>query len=94
MPFYTYKCNECGVYDEWKSSSAQFNEVSYCPLCRSVGKRVFQPPNILRTSHALRKRVENGAEPKLVKREELKGTPRHHHHHSHQQVARPWQVGH
>jgi hypothetical protein len=44
--------------------------------------------------HAVRKRIEDSALPKIKKREELSGSRQHHHHHRHSVKARPWQIGH
>ncbi|KIL49762.1 FmdB family zinc ribbon protein [Jeotgalibacillus soli] len=93
MPFYTFECIQCGIYDEWHKSTASYNEEAKCPSCYQERKRVFLPPNLLFTSQALRKRVDSGMEPKIVKKENIGGKPRHHHKHS-QQPKRPWQISH
>ncbi|WP_017729424.1 zinc ribbon domain-containing protein [Halalkalibacterium ligniniphilum] len=93
MPFYTFECPQDGFYEEWHKSTATYNVQSFCPHCQQAGTRVFLPPNLILSPNAVRKRVEAGKEPKIVKKENLGGKPRHQHQHQKTQ-QRPWQISH
>ncbi|RXT06490.1 FmdB family zinc ribbon protein [Ammoniphilus sp. CFH 90114] len=99
MPLYGFRCNECGDFQQWIKLADVSNPV-YCPNCSEHASRIFTAPGLSMVPNAIRKRMEYGAEPKLVSKSELdKKTPYHHHNHHHhhdhkKQPQRPWQIGH
>lgn len=85
MPLYEFRCDDCGVFDLWRSMSESSNP-AHCPGCDTQGKRIFSPPMILSTG-----RIQKvSAEPKLIARN-LKPKPPRVQYHS---GSRPWMVGH
>ncbi|NER78059.1 MAG: zinc ribbon domain-containing protein [Leptolyngbya sp. SIO1D8] len=70
MPLYEFKCDPCGVFDEWRSL-ADRNVPAYCPICQKLGKRVFSPPTMLSGSLRLRQEIQ---EPRLVSRDRETGS--------------------
>lgn len=85
MPLYEFRCDECGVFDEWRAM-AQCNAPAQCPNCQKNAKRIFSAPALL--SGSLRLKREN-PEPQLVKREQ---TPESAKVRSH--AGRPWMISH
>ena len=54
MPLYEFECETCGSFDVW----LLMNELSspvHCPTCQAPARRVFTPPNLVRTPPAVRK---------------------------------------
>jgi putative FmdB family regulatory protein len=93
MPRYEFLCEECGPFEQWINMSSITEKVD-CPTCDHQANRMYSPPGIILTSYALRRRVEQSAVPKVVKREHGK-THDHGPGHSHQHtVNRPWMAGH
>lgn len=87
MPQYTFKCNDCGEYDVWKSMSEDLAR-DRCPGCSSETYRVFTLFNVSQMDAKLVKKIDEGMMPKVVKREELpKGNIR-----KKEKNPRPWMV--
>lgn len=86
MPLYEFRCDECGLFDEWRAMS-ECNAPASCPSCQQPGRRVFSAPMVL--SGSLRLKREN-PEPQLVKRE-LEPKPSKVKDHK---GGRPWMISH
>ncbi len=54
MPLYEFECANCGPFDVWRLMRELRNPVE-CPHCHSAARRVFTPPNLVRTSQPVRK---------------------------------------
>lgn len=87
MPLYEFKCNDCGIFDAWRSL-AEYNNPVNCPDCSQSATRIFSPPTAI-LSGSLRLKKEN-PEPKLVKRERELQQPRV----KNYNCGRPWAIGH
>lgn len=83
MPLYEFRCNDCGIFDVWRSIAECTNPVC-CPACNEPTRRVFSAPALC---GSLRLKQEN-REPQLVKRE-VEPTSRVKSH-----AGRPWMIGH
>ncbi|MMZ55119.1 Zinc ribbon domain protein [compost metagenome] len=93
MPIYEYRCRECGDFEKWLTMQETGLSVE-CPTCDEQAERVFSAPGLMIMSHNIRKRIEYGAEPKVMSKQELDMKP-HYHRHSHKkEPSRPWQIGH
>ncbi|MCJ0929845.1 hypothetical protein MST22_01545 [Virgibacillus halodenitrificans] len=46
-----------------------------CPTCNTIAKRVFKPPMTLRMDSKVKKRIENGMKPRVVKKENMPKNP-------------------
>jgi putative FmdB family regulatory protein len=64
MPLYEYQCEDCGMFEEWRSLS-EVDLPFHCPTCQRPGKRIFSPPTVL--SGSFRLKHEN-PEPQLIQR--------------------------
>lgn len=99
MPLYEFRCETCGLFDQWRTLS-EATAPMVCPTCQSTAKRIYSVPGVITTPYALRRRVEQSAEPKVVARpqgEESGSSHDHSHKHSaqgHNHHGRPWMVGH
>lgn len=87
---YTFYCKTCGHFTEWHQSMKGNKQQSICPECNAVAKRVFMPPITFRMNSTLKRTIEEGMEPKLVKKEDMPKTPLK----SKPRLTRPWQAGH
>ena len=89
MPLYEFRCEKCGLFEEWRTMAEVSNPV-ICPACQSTAKRIFSPPNVMLSS-SLRLRQEN-SEPQKVKRtqEQETITPKYQSHTN----GRPWMINH
>lgn len=88
MPLYEFKCEKCGLFEEWRTIAEASNPI-VCPSCQSAAKRIFSPPAIMLSS-SLRLRQEN-PQPQLIKRnQEREITPKYKSH-TH---GRPWMISH
>lgn|GEM_PF-256060 len=91
MPIYEFLCEACGLFEQQRSLK-EASEPMVCPTCQAAAKRVYSPPGFLLTPRALRRRIENSADPKLVTRsqpgEPLPPKLQH------QVGGRPWQLVH
>ncbi|QZZ22360.1 zinc ribbon domain-containing protein [Leptothermofonsia sichuanensis E412] len=87
MPLYEFKCQSCGVFEEWRSLS-QSSDPAVCPTCQQPGKRVISAPAVnLSSSLSLR---HPRSEPELVKRETEPKPQKF----QHQSCGRPWMLNH
>ena len=86
MPLYEFRCDDCGVFEAWRTLAERDTPAS-CPHCQQMGKRIFSPPALL--SGSLRLKVEN-PEPQLVKREREPERPKPRVH----EGGRPWMLSH
>lgn len=87
MPLYEFRCDDCGVFDQWRTM-AECKNPATCPSCQEPAKRIFSPPALL--SGSLRLKTEN-SEPQLVKRtsnQEDRSRVRSH------TGGRPWMISH
>jgi putative FmdB family regulatory protein len=86
MPLYEFKCDNCGLFDQWRVLS-EYDTPAHCPTCQQTARRVFSPPAVL--SGSLRLKHEN-REPQVVKRDREPVSPRVSNHTG----SRPWMIGH
>ncbi|SDK90523.1 FmdB family zinc ribbon protein [Lacicoccus qingdaonensis] len=70
MPQYTFKCEQCGEYDVWKSMNDNLAS-DECPGCSGESSRVFTLFNVSRMDSKIVKRIDEGMKPKVVKRDQL-----------------------
>ncbi|MBD1906616.1 zinc ribbon domain-containing protein [Funiculus sociatus GB2-A5] len=91
MPLYEFRCESCGVFEEWLKMSETLNP-KLCPTCDRISKRVYSAPGLITTPSTLRRRVEQSAEPTIAKRSQATepSSSKYHNHHD----ARPWMIGH
>lgn len=89
MPLYEFKCDDCGLFDLWRTMS-ESSEPAYCPSCQTLGKRIFSAPAVnLSGSLSLRKA---SAEPELVTKScDREPSPRKF---QNQSCGRPWMLNH
>jgi putative FmdB family regulatory protein len=89
MPLYEFKCDRCGMFEQWRTL-AEAGTPMLCPSCQAVAKRVFSAPNVNLNSGSLR--LREGSEPRLVKpsQDREAATPKY----SQQQNGRPWMISH
>ncbi len=64
MPLYEFKCDKCGVFDQWRTM-AESSLPAICPECQEDAKRIFSAPMLLSGSLRLKKET---SEPQLIKR--------------------------
>ncbi|MBW4553166.1 MAG: zinc ribbon domain-containing protein [Aphanocapsa sp. GSE-SYN-MK-11-07L] len=74
MPLYEFKCNDCGIFDLWRTM-AESSSPADCPTCQTAARRIFSPPILL--SGSLRLSKTANPEPELVKRDGLRPTGGH-----------------
>ena len=86
MPLYEFRCDECGVFDAWRTM-AECNTPAQCPHCQRTARRIFSAPAVL--SGSLRLKKEN-PEPQLVKRDKEPERPKPRSH----EGGRPWMISH
>ena len=90
MPYYSFRCQDCGEFTVWHRSSKGNKLEEECPTCSNIAKRVFTPPTVYRMDGKLKQTIESGMEPKLVKKENMPVKPKK----RAAGAARPWQTGH
>ncbi len=86
MPLYEFKCNDCGIFDLWRSM-AESSSPAECPTCQSAARRVFSPPMLLSGSLRLSKKAN--PEPELVKLDREPEPPK-----LKSPQGRPWMITH
>jgi len=95
MPYYDFRCEVCGGFEERRSLSEPSGEAT-CPRCGRKARRVFSPFHISAAPAEVRKARrldESGAEPRRVRRPPAEtggdnpASPR-------PVPGRPWQIGH
>jgi len=62
-----------------------------CPTCKAVAERVFSAPGLIVTPYALRRRIERGAEPQVIRRSQIE-EPITKKKHLYQSRGRPWMI--
>ena|SRR5581483_12479952 len=71
MPLYEFLCASCGPFEDWLPLS-EHDRPAPCPSCHAVARRVISPPNLVRTSPAVRKarslEEKSAHEPEVVVR--------------------------
>lgn len=88
MPNYTYHCPNCHDFTIRQSMHENHDKVQ-CPNCNLTSKRVFNAFQTMRMDTKLKKRIERGQEPRLVKSENLPKQQR-----KSNKNSRPWMTGH
>lgn len=88
MATYTFNCQLCGEFSEWHQSIKGNKQITTCPTCHAASKRVFKPPIIFQMDQTVKKQIERGMKPQLVKKQHLPSTPIG----SKTKTKRPWQV--
>ncbi|WP_337192730.1 zinc ribbon domain-containing protein [Halobacillus halophilus] len=89
LAHFSFLCEACGEFTIWMTGMKESRREASCPDCQGVSKRVFKPPMTSRMDSRVKQRIENGMEPRTVRREDLPASrPRR------QTTARPWQAGH
>ncbi|KAM3097510.1 FmdB family zinc ribbon protein [Phormidesmis sp. 146-35] len=86
MPLYEFRCDDCGLFDVWRSLVESSNPAP-CPDCDTPGKRIFSPPAVLSGTFRLK---QESREPQLVKRDREPKAPQVQYHAG----SRPWMIGH
>jgi len=64
-------------------------QAAACPQCEVTAPRVFTPPMTFQMDSNVKKRIERGMEPRLVKRADMPKKQQ-----QKKTVSRPWQAGH
>ncbi len=81
MPLYDYLCQKCGPIRAWNAIHESSKPIR-CTNCGGQARRVITAPNLAlldRVKKAAHERNERSAhEPKVMRREELTGTPIRH----------------
>jgi putative FmdB family regulatory protein len=92
MPTYEFRCATCGPFDQ-RRSLTEAGDPMTCPLCQQVAQRIYSTPGVILTSAAVRRRLDQSAEPMVVTRQasEEPLSPRTLQQSVH---SRPWQLGH
>ncbi|MCU5746257.1 zinc ribbon domain-containing protein [Staphylococcus sp. SQ8-PEA] len=88
MPNYTYNCPNCTEFTIRQSMNDN-HDIAKCPQCGAEAKRVFNTIQTTRMDSKLKKRIERGQEPRLVKGKDLPKQQR-----QPNKNARPWMTGH
>lgn len=88
MPNYTYECPDCAEFTIRQSMNANHDEAE-CPKCGQRSTRVFSAPQTGRMDSKLKKRIERGQEPRLIKGKDLPKQQK-----KPNKNARPWMTGH
>ncbi|MGV3274119.1 FmdB family zinc ribbon protein [Staphylococcus sp. 11261D007BR] len=89
MPNYTYECEQCGPFTLRQRMSEQ-HETTPCPSCERDAKRVFVAFQTYQLDSRVKKRIEKGQTPRVVKRENLPKQQKP----SRPSATRPWMVDH
>ncbi len=88
MPLYEFRCDVCGVFEDWRTLS-ECSGPAPCPSCSTSARRIFSAPR-LQLSGTLRFKAES-PEPQLIKREaDLTARSKARSHRG----GRPWMIGH
>ncbi len=88
MPLYEFKCDPCGVFDQWRSM-AESSQPADCPTCQAPARRLFSAPMLLTGSLRLSKKAN--PEPQLVQRSSSEPiAPKVQSH----PEGRPWMISH
>jgi putative FmdB family regulatory protein len=88
MPLYEFKCDRCGVFDQWRKMAESSNPAN-CPDCQELAKRIFSAPMLLNGPLRLSKKAN--PEPQLRRNSPQESTsPKLRGHRD----GRPWMIGH
>jgi putative FmdB family regulatory protein len=89
MPLYEFRCNNCGIFDEWRHLNDSSNPAD-CPSCNQTAKRIFSAIGV-KLNGSLRLNKTANPEPRLVTKTdpntENRTRPRSH-------GGRPWMINH
>ncbi len=88
MPLYEFKCDQCGVFDQWRSMVESSNP-AHCPTCQKSARRLFSAPMLLSSSLRLSKKAD--PEPQLVQRSSQEPVAPKVQSHA---GGRPWMISH
>jgi putative FmdB family regulatory protein len=77
MPVYEFLCATCGSFEQ-RRSLQEVGEPMACPMCQIVATRIYSTAGLILTSGAVRRRIEQGAEPKVVNVQALRNHHRPH----------------
>lgn len=88
MPNYTCHCPNCHDFTIRQSMNENHNEVQ-CPGYGTTSKRIFNAIQTMKMDTKLKKRIERGQAPRLVKSEDLPKQQR-----KPNKNSRPWMTGH
>ena len=88
MPNYSYTCESCGTFTIRQRISEQ-HETALCPSFQHTARREFVAFQTYNMDPRVKRRIERGQQPRLVKRDALPVQQR-----QSQQMARPWMAGH
>jgi putative FmdB family regulatory protein len=89
MPLYEFRCQDCGIFDEWRALADSGNP-SHCPSCQAAAQRIFSVPAI-QLNGALRFSKKANPEPQILQKqasEPINRTRIRSH------GGRPWMIGH
>ena len=89
MPLYEFRCNDCGIFDEWRTMT-ESNNPAHCPSCQASAKRIFSNVGI-QLNGALRLRKTENSEPQLITKPEVDPDKRTR---SKSHGGRPWMISH
>ncbi|WP_373539808.1 FmdB family zinc ribbon protein [Chamaesiphon sp.] len=89
MPLYEFRCNDCGIFDEWRTMS-ESSSPAHCPDCQESAKRIFSNVGI-QLNGALRLRKTANPEPQLVTKKDV---DRSQHTRAKSHGGRPWMINH
>ncbi len=68
MPTYEFVCATCGPFEQRRSLSEAGDPMT-CPLCQQVAQRIYSTAGVILASGAVGRRIEQSAEPTVVKRQ-------------------------
>ncbi len=88
MPLYEFKCDQCGVFDQWRTM-AESSQPAHCPTCQESARRLFSAPMLLSGSLRLGKKAD--PEPQLVQRSSQEPVAPKVQSHA---GGRPWMISH
>jgi len=67
MPVYEFLCATCGSFEQ-RRSLQEAGEPMACPVCQMMATRIYSTAGLILTSGTVRRRMEQSAEPRVVKR--------------------------
>jgi putative FmdB family regulatory protein len=89
MPLYEFRCPDCGIFDEWRSTIDRHNPAT-CGQCQQPAPKIISVPNI-QLNGSLRLQKTANPEPQLVDKPPIdpqqRRKPRSH-------GGRPWMINH
>jgi putative FmdB family regulatory protein len=91
MPLYEFRCQSCGIFDEWRAMADSGNP-AHCPTCQIVAQRIFSAP-ALQLNGSLRLDKRANPEPQLLQKQPSESSAKDRTRvRSH--GGRPWMIGH